>query len=76
MHYMHNIGPGYNWKQLYERLDTHFNTRVNYGQYWTDWTTMSYARCKQENLDKSLHEVLEIMINKLTLAQRALGRDF
>jgi hypothetical protein len=30
MHYMHNIGPGYNWKQLYERLDTHFNTRVNH----------------------------------------------
>jgi hypothetical protein len=73
---MHNIGPGYNWKQLYERLDTHFNTRVNHGQYWTDWTTMSYARCKQENPDKSPHEVLEIMIDKLTLAQRALGRDF
>jgi hypothetical protein len=37
---------------------------------------MSYARCKQENPDKSSHKALEIMINKLTLAQRALGRDF
>jgi hypothetical protein len=76
MYYMHNIGPGHDWKGLYEMLDHHFNTKVNHNQYWTDWTTMSYARCKQENPDKSSHEALEIMIDKLTLAQRALGRDF
>lgn len=76
MYYMHNIGPGFDWKDLYERLDHHFNTKVNHNQYWTDWTIMPYARCKQENLDKSQHEALEVMIDKLTLAQRALGRDF
>lgn len=76
MYYMHSIGPGFDWKDLYERLDHHFNTKVNHNQYWTDWTTMSFARCKQENPDKSPHEALEIMIDKLTLAQRALGRDF
>lgn len=75
-YYMHNIGPGHSWKQLYEKLDSHFNTRVNHNQYWTDWTTMSFARSKQENPDKTPHEVLEIMIDKLTLAQRALGPDF
>jgi hypothetical protein len=76
MYYMHNIRPGFDWKDLYERLDYHFNTKVNHNQYWTDWTTMSFARCKQENLDKSQHEALEVIIDKLTLAQRALGRDF
>ncbi|CAE7222463.1 hypothetical protein PTTW11_11545 [Pyrenophora teres f. teres] len=49
MYYTHTIGPGHNWKQLYEQLDNHFNTKVNHNQYWTDWTTMSYARCKQKN---------------------------
>lgn len=76
MYYMHSIGPGQTWKYLYEKLDNHFNTNINHNQYWTDWTTMTFARCKQENPDKTLHEVLEIMIDKLTLAQRALGRDF
>jgi hypothetical protein len=37
---------------------------------------MLYARCKQENPNKLSHESLEIMIDKLTLAQRALGREF
>jgi hypothetical protein len=50
---MHNIGPGFDWKDLYERLDYYFNTKVNHNQYWTDWTIMLFVRCKQENLDKS-----------------------
>ena len=76
MHYLHNIGPGHTWKSLYEHPSRHFNTNVNHNQYWTDWTTMTFARCRQENPDKSLHEVLEAIIDKLTLAQRALGREF
>jgi hypothetical protein len=75
-YYIHSIGPGLTWKQLYDKMNNHFNTNVNHNQYWTDWTTMSFARCKQDNLDKSLHEILEIMIDKLSLAQRALGPDF
>jgi hypothetical protein len=74
--YVQNIGPGQTWKFLYDRLDQHFNTTINHGQYWTDWTHMSFARAKQENLDKTLHEVLETMFDKLTLAQRALGPDY
>ena len=76
MYYIHNIGPGLPWRALYEKLNNHFNTSINHNQYWTDWTTISFARCKQENPDKSLHEVLETMIDKLTLAQRALGPEF
>jgi len=37
---------------------------------------MSFARIKQENPTKSPHEALEAMIDKLTLAQRALGPQF
>jgi hypothetical protein len=76
MFYLHNIGPGQTWKNLYEQLSNHFNTNVNHNQYWTDWTTMSFGRIKQENPTKSPHEALEAMIDKLTLAQRALGPQF
>jgi hypothetical protein len=76
MYYIHSIGPGCTWKVLYEALDRHFNTTVNHTQYFTDWTTMTFARAKQENPDKSSHEALEYMIDKLTLAQRALGPQF
>lgn len=75
-HYIYNIGPGLPWRVLYDKLNVHFNTNVNHNQYWTDWTTLSFARCKQENPDKDLHAVLEIMIDKITLAQRALGPSF
>jgi hypothetical protein len=34
---------------------------------------MTYARARQENPDKSPHESLEAMFDKLTLAQRVLG---
>jgi hypothetical protein len=76
MHYMHVIGPGGTWKSLYDKLDQHFNTNVNHSQYWTDWCTMSFARCRREYPDKNPHEVLEKMIDKLMLAQRALGPGY
>jgi len=74
--YLYNVGPGQTWKAMYGRLSNHFNTIVNHSQYWTNWTTMSFARIKQENPTKSPHEALEAMIDKLTLAQRALGPQF
>lgn len=73
--YLHRMNLNMTWQEMYAALDTHFNNSSNRNQYWTDWTTLSFARCKQEHSDKSLHEVLEIMIDKMTLAQRALGRE-
>jgi hypothetical protein len=33
MYYIHSIRPGYSWKDLYEQIDHHFNTKVNHNQY-------------------------------------------
>ena len=75
-YYLQEIGPGQTWKFTYDKLHNHFDTKTNHQQYWSDWTTLTFARCKQENPDKSMLEVLEIMIDKITLAQRALGIEF
>ncbi|KAF9730181.1 hypothetical protein PMIN01_12114 [Paraphaeosphaeria minitans] len=75
-YYLHNIGPGLPWDELYDRLNRHFNTSVNHNQYWTDWTTLTFERYKRDNPAATSHEALEAMIDKLTLAQRALGQGF
>ncbi|KAF2726476.1 hypothetical protein EJ04DRAFT_571234 [Polyplosphaeria fusca] len=74
--YLYNLGPGHTWKTMYKGMDRHFNTNVNHSQYYTDWTTMTYARTRQENPDKSPHKTLEAMFDKLTLAQRVLGAAY
>ena len=58
--YMNHIGPDKRWDEIYRLLDDHFNTNTNHAQYWTDWTTTSFARARQDNPDKTLPEVLEI----------------
>ena len=60
----------------YTKLKNHFDTDVNHGHYYTDWTTTSFVKVRRENPDKSLHEVLDIMLDKLQLCQRALGQQY
>ncbi|KLU82232.1 hypothetical protein MAPG_01307 [Magnaporthiopsis poae ATCC 64411] len=74
--YINHIGPEKTWDQIYNLLDTHFNSKLNHSQYWTDWTTTTFVRTQRENPDKTLPEVLEIMLDKLQLVQRALGDGY
>jgi hypothetical protein len=74
--FTHAIGPEQYFKTQYEKLDARFNTELNAGQYYHDWTSITYAQCREENQGKTPHEVLELMIDKLTLAQRALGTTY
>ncbi|KAK1912580.1 hypothetical protein P3342_004516 [Pyrenophora teres f. teres] len=57
-------------------LKNHFDTDVNHSHYYADWTTISFAKVRRENPDKTLHEVLDIMLDKLQLCQRALGQQY
>ena len=74
--YLNHIGPEKRWDEIYYLMDSHFSTTMNHAQYFTDWTTTSFARVKSENAEKQPIEVLEILLDKLQLAQRALGKGF
>ncbi|KAK5637235.1 hypothetical protein RRF57_012947 [Xylaria bambusicola] len=75
-YFIYNIGPDRTWSEIYRTMDTHFNTNTNHNQYWADWTTITFARMKEEHPDSPPHEVLDLMINKLQKAQRALGASY
>ncbi|KAF1936666.1 hypothetical protein EJ02DRAFT_506416 [Clathrospora elynae] len=60
----------------YTKLKNHFDTDVNHGHYYTDWTTTLFIKVQRENPDKNLHKVLDIMLDKLQLCQRALGQQY
>jgi hypothetical protein len=74
--YIYHIGPDKRWDEVYDLMDTHFNTTMNHSQYWADWTTLSFVRVRKENPDKTLPEVLETLLDKLQLVQRALGEGY
>jgi hypothetical protein len=74
--YLYHIGPEKRWDEIYILLDTHFNTNINHNVYWADWTTLSFVRLRRENPDKTLVEILETLIDKLQLVQRALGEGY
>ena len=61
---------------VYTKLKNHFDTDVNHSHYYADWTTISFVKVRRENPDKTLHEVLDIMLDKLQLCQRALGKHY
>ncbi|KAF7575713.1 hypothetical protein PtrM4_073370 [Pyrenophora tritici-repentis] len=60
----------------YMAIKNHFDHDVHHQHYYTDWTTTTFARTRTENPDKGLHEVLQILLDKLQLCQRALGKNF
>jgi hypothetical protein len=57
-------------------MDMHFNTTTNHNHYWADWTTLSFVQLKQENPEKKQVEVLEMLLDRLQLVQRALGQGY
>lgn len=74
--WLYHIGPDKRWDQMYDLMDTHFNTNINHSQYWADWTTLSFVRVRRENPDKKMPEVLETLLDKLQIVQRALGEGY
>lgn len=55
-------------------MKTKFDTEVNKAQYYTDWSLITYFSLKAEknNIGKTNLKVLQILLDKLQLCQRAL----
>ncbi|KAI0993883.1 hypothetical protein K3495_g14301 [Podosphaera aphanis] len=75
-YYLHFIGPEASFALAYMKLKAHFDTEINHNTYYTDWTTTTFPKVRQENSENSLQEVLQILIDKLELCQRALGPNY
>ncbi|KAJ5146590.1 uncharacterized protein N7515_001154 [Penicillium bovifimosum] len=74
--YLHNIDRRDDFRTQYMKLKSHFDTTVNHEHYFTEWTTISFMKVREENPEKSLHEVLQILLDKMRRCQRALGPDY
>ena len=75
-YFLYHIGPEKRWDEMYNLLDSHFNTDVNHSQYWADWTSITYDKVRRENPEKPPHEALDHLLDRLQIVQRALGEDF
>jgi hypothetical protein len=62
--------------KAYTVIKNYFDYDVYYQHYYTDWTTTSFARTRAENPEKGLYEVLQMLLDKLQLCQRALRKNF
>lgn len=75
-YYLHFVLRTDTFATAYLKVKTHFDTDLNHEHYYTDWTTTTFAKVRAQNPDKDLHDILRIMLDKLQLCQRALGRDY
>ncbi|KAF1942217.1 hypothetical protein EJ02DRAFT_345997, partial [Clathrospora elynae] len=76
MFYIQVVERDDSFASAYTAIKNHFDHDVHHQHYYTDWTTTTFARTRAENPDKGLHEVLQILLDKLQLCQRALGKNF
>ena len=63
--FLHYIGPERRWDEMYNILDTHFNTAINHSLYWADWTSITYHRIREEFPEKTPADALEYMLERL-----------
>jgi hypothetical protein len=70
---LYYISPEDDFYSAYIKIKVHFNTDVNYYYYYTNWTTITFSKIKQENPDQTLYQALDHLLDKLQLCQRALG---
>ncbi|KAF1935988.1 hypothetical protein EJ02DRAFT_506764 [Clathrospora elynae] len=76
MFYIQVVERDDSFASAYTAIKNHFDHDVHYQHYYTDWTTTTFAQTRTENPDKGLHEVLQILLDKLQLCQRVLGKNF
>ncbi|KAF2744305.1 hypothetical protein M011DRAFT_470717, partial [Sporormia fimetaria CBS 119925] len=76
MFYIQYVDRNDSFANAYMAIKNHFDHDVHHQHYYTDWTTTTFDRTRIENPDKDLHEVLQILLDKLQLCQRALGKNF
>src|SRR6266516_2784041 len=57
-YYLHYVERNDDFATAYAKIKNHFDTNVNHNQYYTDWTSTTFAKTRQQNPDKDLYEVL------------------
>ncbi|KAM4064076.1 hypothetical protein HRG_012590 [Hirsutella rhossiliensis] len=72
-YYIDHVNWTSTFRKAYDSIKQHFDTEVNHVHYYTEWTTISFNKLRADNATKSLHEVLQLLLDKLQLCQRALG---
>ncbi|KAM4061611.1 reverse transcriptase (RNA-dependent DNA polymerase) [Hirsutella rhossiliensis] len=75
-YYIDHINWTSTFRKAYDSIKQHFDTEVNHVHYYTEWTTISFNKLRADNATKSLHEVLQLLLDKLQLCQRALGNAY
>ncbi|KJZ68485.1 hypothetical protein HIM_12126 [Hirsutella minnesotensis 3608] len=75
-YYIEQIKWTSTFRKAYDSIKQHFDTEVNHVHYYTNWTTITFNKLRAENANKSLHDVLQLLFDKLQLCQRALGKDY
>jgi hypothetical protein len=77
-YYISHVDIDDTFQQAYSKLTDHFVTETNRRQYYHDWTNTTFAtvRNDKENSGKTLREVLEKLLDRLQLCQKALGAEY
>lgn len=71
-YYLHFIDPEASFTLVTFKLKAHFDEEINHNTYYTYWTTTNFGKIRQENNEKSLQEVFQILIDKIGLASTHL----
>lgn len=76
-YYLTYLTTAETFAQIYDTMKTHFEHDVNLAQYHTDWSTTRFLTMmtKKKEEDTPM-DVLNKMIDKLMLCQRAMGRAY
>jgi hypothetical protein len=66
-YYLHYISPENDFYSAYIKIKMHFNTNINYYYYYTNWTIIIFSKMKQENLNQTLYQAFNHLLDKLQL---------
>ncbi|KAM4067357.1 DUF1421 multi-domain protein [Hirsutella rhossiliensis] len=74
--FVHQASRDSTFAEMYQKMKQHFDTEVNKQQYHTDWTSINFTQLRKESPEKPLCEILQALLDKLQLCQRALGNSY
>ncbi len=77
-YFVYNVNQNLTFAEMYNQMKMKFDTEVNKCQYHTNWSLMTYYSLKAEkrNIGKTNLEVLQTLLDKLQLYQRAWGLGY
>jgi len=75
---IHSMPEGLCFADMYVCLKNHFDTENAHAAYYVEWTCRTFESTKNEpeNVGKPLPQILDSMLNKFALCQRALGNSY